>query len=109
MRLITIALAALLILIQYPLWLGKGSWLLVADMRDQVEATRLKTEQLKARNAMLESEVRDLRDGLGAVDRQFDAEPGRREQFHRHFLVKVVVFHQQNVLVHGSGPFKWAG
>ncbi|GAB3373251.1 cell division protein FtsB [Massilia agri] len=68
MRLITIALAALLILIQYPLWLGKGSWLLVADMRDQVEATRLKTEQLKARNAMLESEVRDLRDGLGAVE-----------------------------------------
>ncbi len=68
MRLITIALAALLLLIQYPLWLGKGSWLLVADMRDQVEQTRLKTEQLKARNAMLESEVRDLRDGLGAVE-----------------------------------------
>jgi cell division protein FtsB len=68
MRLITIALAALLLLIQYPLWLGKGSWLSVADMRDQVEATRLKTEQLKARNAMLESEVRDLRDGLGAVE-----------------------------------------
>ena len=68
MRLITIALAALLILIQYPLWLGKGSWLLVADMRDQVEQTRLKTEQLKARNAMLDSEVRDLRDGLGAVE-----------------------------------------
>jgi cell division protein FtsB len=68
MRLITIAIAVLLLLIQYPLWLGKGGWLSVADMRDQVETTRLKTEQLKARNAKLDSEVRDLRDGLGAVE-----------------------------------------
>ncbi len=68
MRLITIALAVLLVLIQYPLWLGKGGWLSVADMQGQVEATRLKTEQLTARNAKLASEVIDLRDGLGAVD-----------------------------------------
>ena len=68
MRLITIALAALLVLIQYPLWLGKGGWLSVADMQGQVEATRLKTEQLTARNAKLASEVEDLREGLGAVE-----------------------------------------
>ncbi|EKU84648.1 MULTISPECIES: cell division protein FtsB [Massilia] len=68
MRLITIALAALLVLIQYPLWLGKGGWLSVADMRGQVDATRLKTEQLTARNAKLASEVEDLREGLGAVE-----------------------------------------
>ena len=64
MRLITITLAALLLLIQYPLWIGKGGWLSVADMRGQVEAVRLKTDQLKARNAKLESEVRDLKEGI---------------------------------------------
>jgi cell division protein FtsB len=68
MRLITLALAALLLLIQYPLWLGKGGWLAVADLESQVAASRAKTEQLKARNAKLESEVRDLKDGLGAVE-----------------------------------------
>lgn len=68
MRLITIALAVLLVLIQYPLWLGKGGWLSVADMQGQVEATRLKTEQLTARNAKLDSEVDDLREGTGAVE-----------------------------------------
>ena len=69
MRLITIALAVLLLLIQYPLWLAKkGSWLNVADMRDQVDKSRQKTEQLEARNAKLESEVTDLREGLGAVE-----------------------------------------
>lgn len=80
MRLITIALAVLLVLIQYPLWIGKGGWLSVADMRGQVEAMRLKTEQLKARNAKLDSEVRDLREGLGAVEERARYELGMIKQ-----------------------------
>ena len=76
MRLITLALAALLLLIQYPLWLGKGDWLTVADLESQVAATRARTEQLKARNAKLESEVRDLKDGLGAVEERARYELG---------------------------------
>ncbi len=80
MRLITIALAALLLLIQYPLWLGKGGWLAVADMRDQVEEADRKARQLKARNAKLESEVRDLQDGLGAVEERARYELGMIKQ-----------------------------
>jgi cell division protein FtsB len=80
MRLITIALAALLLLIQYPLWLGKGGWLSVADMKGQVESTRLKTDQMRARNAKLESEVRDLKDGTGAVEERARYELGMIKQ-----------------------------
>jgi cell division protein FtsB len=76
MRLITLALAALLLLIQYPLWLGKGGWLTVSDLESQVAATRARTEQLKARNAKLESEVRDLKEGLGAVEERARYELG---------------------------------
>jgi cell division protein FtsB len=68
MRLITLALAALLLLIQYPLWLGKGGWLAVADLESQLGASRVRTEQLQARNAKLDSEVRDLREGTEAVE-----------------------------------------
>jgi len=68
MRLITLALAALLLLIQYPLWLGKGGWLVVTDLENQLAASRARTDQLKARNAKLDSEVHDLREGLGAVE-----------------------------------------
>ena len=68
MRLITLALAALLLLIQYPLWLGKGGWLRVADFETQVNAAHKKNAELLARNAKLGSEVRDLKDGTGAVE-----------------------------------------
>ena len=68
MRLITLALAVLLLLIQYPLWLGKGGWLRVADLEAQVGTAHKKNAELQARNAKLDSEVRDLKDGTGAVE-----------------------------------------
>jgi len=80
MRLITLALAALLLLIQYPLWLGKGGWLAVADLENQLAGSRARTEQLKARNAKLESEVRDLKDGTEAVEERARYELGMIKQ-----------------------------
>lgn len=80
MRLITLALAALLVLIQYPLWLGKGGWLRVFDLEAQVEEAHEKNEQLKARNAKLDSEVRDLKDGTGAVEERARYELGMIKQ-----------------------------
>jgi len=76
MRLITLSLVALLLLIQYPLWLGKGGWLRVWDLENQVEAAQKKNEELKARNAKLNSEVRDLRDGTEAVEERARYELG---------------------------------
>lgn len=76
MRLITLSLAALLLLIQYPLWLGKGGWLRVWDLDHQVTAAQKKNEELKARNAKLNSEVRDLRDGTEAVEERARYELG---------------------------------
>ena len=76
MRLITLSLAALLLLIQYPLWLGKGGWLRVWDLDNQVVAAQKKNQELKARNDKLDSEVRDLRDGTGAVEERARYELG---------------------------------
>jgi len=48
MRLITLALATLLLLIQIPLWFGKGGWLRVSQLQDEVAAAQIKTEEKKA-------------------------------------------------------------
>lgn len=76
MRIITLSLAALLLLIQYPLWLGKGGWLRTWDLEGQVELAQKKNAELKARNDKLNSEVRDLREGTGAVEERARYELG---------------------------------
>jgi cell division protein FtsB len=80
MRLITLALVALLLLIQIPLWFGKGGWLRVSQLQDEVAAAQIKTEEKKARNAKLDSEVRDLKDGTGAVEERARYELGMIKQ-----------------------------
>ncbi len=76
MRLITISLVLLLALIQHPLWLGKGGWLRVWDLDQQVNEALDKNIVLKARNDKLESEVHDLQDGTGAIEERARTELG---------------------------------
>lgn len=76
MRLIAICIAALLFVIQYPLWLGKGGWLRVWELDQQVEAAQQRNDELRARNAKLHSEVMDLREGTGAIEERARYELG---------------------------------
>ena len=76
MKPLAIALAGLLLLIQYPLWLGKGGWLRVWELDRQLAAQKGTNKRLAARNASLEGEVRDLRQGLFAVEERARYELG---------------------------------
>ena len=76
MRLLAIVLAALVLLIQYPLWLGKGGALRVWEMERQIEVQRESNSKLQVRNAALDAEVRDLKQGLEAVEERARSELG---------------------------------
>lgn len=76
MRLLVMVLAALLLLIQYPLWLGKGGILRVWEMERQIEVQREANARLQMRNAALDAEVRDLKQGLEAVEERARSELG---------------------------------
>jgi cell division protein FtsB len=76
MRLLLILLTVLIVLIQYPLWLGKGSWLRVWELSRQLDVVLLKEQELKARNAKLASEVQDLKEGTGAIEERARYELG---------------------------------
>ena len=69
-------LLALILLLQYPLWLGKGSWLKVWDLRQQVDAQKQVNQQTQARNAVLDAEVRDLKQGTEAIEERARSELG---------------------------------
>ena len=74
MRPITITLAILLLVIQYPLWLGKGGWLRVFDLHRQLESVQEKNEKQKAKNAKLASEVQSLKEGTDAIEERARSE-----------------------------------
>ena len=76
MRAVTLILAALLLLLQYPLWLGKGSWLKVWDLNRQVEEQQQINQQTQSRNALLDAEVRDLKSGYEAIEERARYELG---------------------------------
>jgi cell division protein FtsB len=68
MKILAGILGALIVLIQYPLWLGKGGWLRAWEVDRQVEVQRTKNFELRQRNATLEAEVRDLKQGSEAIE-----------------------------------------
>ncbi len=80
MRVVTYILIALLLLLQYPLWLGKGSWLKVWEMGQQVDVQKQSNEQTQRRNSALDAEVRDLKRGTEAVEERARSELGMVKQ-----------------------------
>lgn len=76
MRWLTLALAVLLILVQYPLWIGKGGWFRVAELEERVKAQRETNAKLKLRNDALSAEVKDLKTGTEAIEERARAELG---------------------------------
>jgi cell division protein FtsB len=87
MRLLTLALAGLIALLQYPLWLGKGSWLRVWEVDRQLTAQRDTNLKLQSRNAALDAEVRDLKQGLDAIEERARSELGMVKQDEMFFQI----------------------
>jgi cell division protein FtsB len=76
LRFIVYSLLALLVAIQYPLWIGKGGWLHVYQLDKTVEAQRAKNEELENRNNKIAGDVNDLRQGTRAVEERARIEHG---------------------------------
>jgi len=74
MNRLTVLLGAMLIAIQWPLWLGHGGWLRAWDLQRQVQARQASNAALRARNQMLGAELASLRQGSEAIE-----ERARRE------------------------------
>ncbi len=68
MRWITLILLAIVALLQYPLWFGKGGWFRVWEVEAQLAEQREANRGNEARNEALDAEVRDLKSGNEAVE-----------------------------------------
>jgi cell division protein FtsB len=86
-RLLTLALLALVMLIQYPLWFGKGGWTRVWELDRQLADQQARNEALAARNDAIDAEVRDLKHGLDAVEERARVDLGFVRQDEVYFQV----------------------
>ena len=68
MKALSFLLAGLILALQYPLWIGKGSWMRVRELDRSLAQQRDINAGLKARNDALDAEVRDLKQGLEALE-----------------------------------------
>jgi cell division protein FtsB len=75
-RWLALIFVLLIAALQYPMWLGKGGWLQVRELGQQVEAQQAANETLKARNDALDAEVRDLKTGSEAIEERARSELG---------------------------------
>ena len=80
MRWLTVGLLALVALLQYPLWVGKGGWLKVWEYDRQLQQQKEVTRKLEIRNAGLDAEVRDLKQGYDAIEERARFELGMVRQ-----------------------------
>lgn len=76
MRWLTVTLLLLVLALQYPLWLGSGSWRRVWQLDHQVASQKRINVSLHNRNDALEAEVRDLKTGDTAIEERARTELG---------------------------------
>ena len=68
MNKLTLIFFLLIILIQYPLWLGDGGFINVVEKNKQIKIQKKINEALKKENNALIAEVNDLKKGTKAIE-----------------------------------------
>ena len=76
MRYLTVALIALLALVQAELWFGKSGVPRMMELSSKLAEQKAGNETARSRNAQLQAEVRDLKEGLEMVEEKARFELG---------------------------------
>ncbi|MDY0745794.1 septum formation initiator family protein [Paucibacter sp. R3-3] len=74
MRALTLVLILFVAGIQAELWIGKGSLPYVVTLKSELAQAEAANVQARARNAQLQAELRDLREGLEMVEEKARSE-----------------------------------
>ena len=76
MKWLTAALAVVLLLLQYRLWLSPSGVQELAQLESAVAQQKSEDERLAERNRQLAAEVRDLKSGYGALEERARSDLG---------------------------------
>tara|TARA_B100000035_G_scaffold313306_1_gene326714 strand:- start:2630 stop:2908 length:279 start_codon:yes stop_codon:yes gene_type:complete len=68
MKFLTFIFVTLILVLQYPLWLGKGGWLNVISLQKQIDQQLKVNELKKSENDILLAVVQDLKNGTDVIE-----------------------------------------
>ncbi|HMN44855.1 MAG TPA: cell division protein FtsB [Povalibacter sp.] len=86
MKFLAVGLLALLVVLQYRLWLGDGGMREVTRLRAEIEQQQVENATLRERNRTLAAEVQDLKKGTVAIEERARTDlgmVGQRETFYQ--------------------------
>jgi len=86
-RVLVVVLIVLVVFLQYGLWFGDGGLLDLWRLNQSIVAQEEENAQLRERNAALEAEVRDLKQGLEAVEERARSELGMIGESETFYLI----------------------
>jgi cell division protein FtsB len=76
MRWFIAVLAVLVLLLQYRIWIARDGAREVLQLREAVQAQQSENQRVQQRNRQLAAEVRDLKQGFGALEERARSELG---------------------------------
>jgi cell division protein FtsB len=68
LRIVTYAAIGLVVLLQLQLWFGEGSLMHIRQLEKEIEAQKTQLAALRARNELLEAQVRSLKGDLDTLE-----------------------------------------
>lgn len=86
MKILAAVLFALVLALQYRLWLGDGGMREVVTLRKEIEQQQAENDLLRERNRTLTAEVQDLKKGTTAIEERARTDlgmVGQRETFYQ--------------------------
>ena len=69
-------LIALIVGLQYRLWVGEGSYAEISRLQDDIASQQAENEKMRERNRVLAVEVEELKSGLDSVEERARLEMG---------------------------------
>lgn len=96
MKYLAATLLSLIIILQYPLWFGKGGWLNVQQLEQNVTAALEKNLELQNRNTILYAEINDLKQGTDAIEERARSDLGMVKK--NEILFQIIESSPSNIL-----------
>lgn len=87
MKFLAFIFLALILALQYPLWLGKGGWLNVISLQKQIDQQVKVNESIKSENDILLAVVQDLKNGTDVIEGKARFELGLINKNETFFLI----------------------